>query len=258
MYTYTHMYRLQMGAGEPATPSSSSRQLYIYIGCNQGAPCFQPATLRAPACHPMYLMCISYVSAMHLMCISCASQVAIDEFVFDPIFVGTFFVTTGATLQPPCNRHATAMHLEPSLQLCANAAAGVVERQHWRRETLPSLRRRYWPTLKGALLASALFTPVLLVTHRALTAHPPRSHHALTTLSPRSHLTTHLSRRRCSSSPSATSPCARGFSSSTPVTSSGTPQCLRAGMAKAAPTAGAAGTGTLPLTHGGGAGGTFR
>lgn len=192
----------------------------------------------------VYLLCISYV---YLVCISCASQVAIDEFVFDPIFVGTFFVTTGATLQPPCNRHATAMHLEPSPQLCANAAAGVVERQHWRRETLPSLRRRYWPTLKGALLASALFTPVLLVTHHALTTHSQRSHH-----------TTHLSRRRCNSSPSATSPCTREFSSSTPVTSSGTPQCLRAGMATAAPTAGAAGTGTLPPTHGGGAGGTFR
>ena len=67
------------------------------------------------------------------------AQVAIDELIFDPLFVATFFFTTG-----------------------------LVERQHLWRETLPNLRQQYWPTLRGAFLASALFTPVQLVSFRYL------------------------------------------------------------------------------------------
>ena len=67
------------------------------------------------------------------------AQVAVDELVFDPIFIGTFFFTTG-----------------------------LVERQHLWRETLPNLRRQYWPTLRGAVLTSALFTPVQLFSFRYL------------------------------------------------------------------------------------------
>jgi len=67
------------------------------------------------------------------------AQVAIDELIFDPVFIATFFFTTG-----------------------------FVERQHPWHETLPNLRRQYWPTLRGAFLTSALFSPIQYVSFRYL------------------------------------------------------------------------------------------
>lgn len=67
------------------------------------------------------------------------AQVAVDELIFDPIFIATFFFTTG-----------------------------LVERQHPWHETLPNLCRQYWPTLRGAFLTSALFSPIQYVSFRYL------------------------------------------------------------------------------------------
>ena len=66
-------------------------------------------------------------------------QLAIDEFVFDPLFIGAFFFSTGA-----------------------------IERQHPWKETLPNLRAEYWPTLKGAFITSAAFTPIQFCSFRYL------------------------------------------------------------------------------------------
>eukprot|EP00665_Eupelagonemidae_sp_cell47_P002133 gene2133-6020_t len=66
-------------------------------------------------------------------------QVLVDELVFDPLFIGAFFFTTGA-----------------------------VERQHPWRETLPNLRRSYWPTLRSGLITSTLLMPVQFFSFRHL------------------------------------------------------------------------------------------
>ena len=66
-------------------------------------------------------------------------QVSIDELIFDPLFVGLFFFSTGA-----------------------------VERQHPWRDTLPHLREQYWPTLRGACLTSLAFTPIQFCSFRYL------------------------------------------------------------------------------------------
>merc|ERR1711924_98242 len=66
-------------------------------------------------------------------------QVGIDELVFDPLFVGLFFFSTGA-----------------------------VERQHPWKDTLPHLREQYWPTLRGACLTSLAFTPIQFCSFRYL------------------------------------------------------------------------------------------
>lgn len=81
-------------------------------------------------------------------CIPCAGrgslrnvlmQLLVDECIFDPLFIGAFFFSTGA-----------------------------IERQHPWRETLPSLRAQYWPTLKGAFATSVAFTPIQFVSFRYL------------------------------------------------------------------------------------------
>jgi protein Mpv17 len=68
-----------------------------------------------------------------------ALQLLIDECIFDPAFIGAFFFSTG-----------------------------FVERQHPWRDTLPHLRAAYWPTLRGAMLTSAAFTPIQFVSFRYL------------------------------------------------------------------------------------------
>jgi len=65
-------------------------------------------------------------------------QVAVDELVFDPLFIGAFFFSTG-----------------------------LVERQR-PADTLRELRREYWPTLRGAFLTSAAFTPIQFCSFRYL------------------------------------------------------------------------------------------
>lgn len=66
-------------------------------------------------------------------------QVVVDECVFHPLFIGTFFFTTGA-----------------------------VERQHLWKEVVPNLRRQYLPTLRGAWVTSAIFTPIQFISFRYL------------------------------------------------------------------------------------------
>ena len=66
-------------------------------------------------------------------------QLLIDECVFDPLFIGAFFFSTGA-----------------------------VERQYPILDTLPTLRRQYWSTLRGAFATSLAFTPIQFVSFRYL------------------------------------------------------------------------------------------
>lgn len=53
------------------------------------------------------------------------AQILIDEAIFDPLFIGAFFFSTG-----------------------------LIERQHPLRDTLPELKREYWPTLRGVSLST--------------------------------------------------------------------------------------------------------
>ena len=66
-------------------------------------------------------------------------QLAIDEFIFDPTFIAAYFFSTG-----------------------------FAERQHPIRDTLPTLRRQYWPTVCGAFATSIAFTPIQFVSFRYL------------------------------------------------------------------------------------------
>ena len=66
-------------------------------------------------------------------------QLMVDEFVFDPLFIGAFFFSTGA-----------------------------IEGCHPIRETIPNWRKNYFPTLGGAILTSLAFTPVQFCSFRYL------------------------------------------------------------------------------------------
>ncbi len=66
-------------------------------------------------------------------------QLLIDECIFDPCFIAAFFFSTG-----------------------------LAERQHPIRETLPTLKRQYWPTVRGAFATSVAFTPIQFVSFRYL------------------------------------------------------------------------------------------
>lgn len=70
---------------------------------------------------------------------NCAIQLTVDEFVFDPCFVAAFFFSTG-----------------------------IAEGQRPLEEILPTLKRQYFPTVKGAFVASLAFTPVQFISFRYL------------------------------------------------------------------------------------------
>jgi len=68
-----------------------------------------------------------------------ALQVIVDECIFDPAFIAAFFFSTG-----------------------------FIEGQNAWTETLPNLRRQFLPTLKGAWVTSAIFTPIQFFSFRYL------------------------------------------------------------------------------------------
>jgi hypothetical protein len=67
------------------------------------------------------------------------THVAVDEFIFDPLFVLGFFF------------------------LC-----GAIEGKHLTREIVPQVRREYWPALKGGWMVSLLFLPLEFATFRCV------------------------------------------------------------------------------------------
>ena len=69
------------------------------------------------------------------------THVAVDEFIFDPLFVLGFFF------------------------LC-----GAIEGKHLTREIVPQVRREYWPALRGGWMVSLLFLPLEFATFRCVRA----------------------------------------------------------------------------------------
>lgn len=65
------------------------------------------------------------------------THVAVDEFIFDPLFVLGFFF------------------------LC-----GAIEGKNLMTEIVPQVRREYWPALKGGWMVSLLFLPLEFATFR--------------------------------------------------------------------------------------------
>jgi hypothetical protein len=67
------------------------------------------------------------------------THVAVDEFIFDPMFVLGFFF------------------------LC-----GAIEGKHLTREIIPQVKREYWPALRGGWMVSLAFLPIEFATFRCV------------------------------------------------------------------------------------------
>ncbi|CAN0268855.1 unnamed protein product, partial [Hapterophycus canaliculatus] len=68
-----------------------------------------------------------------------ASHVLIDTFIFDPMFVASFFCVTG-----------------------------MLENRSLKQDVLPALRREFWPAVHGSWAVSFFFCPLQFLTFRYL------------------------------------------------------------------------------------------
>ncbi|KAG5191006.1 hypothetical protein JKP88DRAFT_160175, partial [Tribonema minus] len=84
-----------------------------------------------PGLHYLYGLLESHIPTTAGGLIPAALHVLLDTFLFDPVFVGTFFLTTA-----------------------------LFEGKSMKREVVPQLEREYWPAVVGSWGVSVLFWPL--------------------------------------------------------------------------------------------------
>lgn len=94
--------------------------------------------ITGPGLHYLYSTLERLVPAQK-GALAAITHVAVDEFIFDPLFVLGFFF------------------------LC-----GAIEGKDLRQEIVPQVRREYWPALKGGWMVSLLFLPLEFATFRCV------------------------------------------------------------------------------------------
>ncbi|CBN75087.1 conserved unknown protein [Ectocarpus siliculosus] len=95
--------------------------------------------ITGPALHALYGLLECLIPTVGGGFVPAALHVVIDTFVFDPMFVASFFCVTG-----------------------------MLESRPLRKSILPALRREFWPAVQGSWLVSLLFCPLQFATFRYL------------------------------------------------------------------------------------------
>ncbi|CAN0033251.1 unnamed protein product [Ectocarpus sp. 12 AP-2014] len=95
--------------------------------------------ITGPALHALYGLLEYLIPTAAGGFVPAALHVVIDTFVFDPMFVASFFCVTG-----------------------------MLESRSLRKSILPALRREFWPAVQGSWLLSLLFCPLQFATFRYL------------------------------------------------------------------------------------------